>query len=127
MEKTKVILTAFSIIALSACTQSDNLIGKWTQAVPNMPQMKQGFTLHADGKASSINTATLSYEAWEKQGNQLILSGQSIGNHQTITFSDTFAIEKLTQDSLILRKGLLKLEYGREHETENKTSYKGMN
>ena len=92
-----------------------------------MPQMKQGFTLHADGKASSINTATLSYEAWEKQGNQLILSGQSIGNHQTITFSDTFAIEKLTQDSLILRKGLLKLEYGREHETENKTSYKGMN
>ena len=120
MEKTKVILTAFSIIALSACTQSDNLIGKWTQAVPNMPQMKQGFTLHADGKASSINTATLSYEAWEKQGNQLILSGQSIGNHQTIAL-------KLTQDSLILRKGLLKLKYGREHETEDKTSYKGMN
>ena len=37
-----------------------------------------------------------------------------MGNRQTIPFSDTLAIERLTQDSLVLKKGTLVLRYARE-------------
>ena len=89
------------------------------QPVPNMSQMEQGFILKEDGKASSVNMATLSYERWEKQNDRLILSGKSIGNHQTVAFSDTFIIEKFTQDSLVLSKGKLRLGYSRENDVKN--------
>ena len=49
--------------------------------------------------------ATLKYDRWEKDGDLLILHGESIGNRQTISFADTMRIEKVSQDSLILRKG----------------------
>lgn len=49
-----------------------------------MPQLKQGFVLEADGKASSVNMATLVYGSWKLEGRRLILSGRSLGNRQTI-------------------------------------------
>lgn len=92
------------IVSLTSCTNM-SLEGSWVEPVPGMPDMQQGFILEASGIASSINMATLQYETWKQKDNQLILSGKSIGNHQTLTFSDTLAIERLTQDSLILKKG----------------------
>ena len=47
------------------------------------------------------------YEKWEKKNNMLILSGKSIGNHETSSFTDTLTIEKLTKNELILKKGSL--------------------
>ena len=47
------------------------------------------------------------------------LSGTSIGNHQNISFTDTLTIEKLTQDSLILKRGELLLKYARNNEALN--------
>ncbi len=44
---------------------------------------------------------------WEKKNNMLILSGKSIGNHETSSFTDTLTIEKLTKNELILKKGSL--------------------
>lgn len=82
-----------------------------------MPGMQQGFVLDKDGSASSINMATLKYEAWKKEGNRLLLSGTSIGNRQSISFTDTLIVEKLTQDSLILKKGELLLRYAKSGET----------
>lgn len=114
MKKLNLMVASLSAWALLACGESGSLAGKWVQPVPGMPQMEQGFVLEEGGKASSVNMATLAYEKWEKQGDRLILSGKSIGNHQTIVFSDTFDIEKLTPDRLVLQKGLLKLEYARE-------------
>lgn len=55
----------------------------------------------------------------EKVGNRLLLSGTSIGNHQNISFTDTLTIEKLTQDSLILKRGELLLKYARNNEALN--------
>lgn len=121
MKKAILIMTSTAVLALCACEENKSLVGKWVQPVPNMPHMKQGFVLEEDGKASSVNMATLSYERWEQQNNQLILSGQSIGNHQTITFSDTFIIEELMQDRLVLSKGLSRLEYNRDNNIENET------
>ncbi len=113
MKHLKVILAGVAALALSACGEKGSLVGMWIQPVPGMGGIEQGFMLKADGKAFSVNMSTLSYEAWQEKDNRLILSGKSMGNHQTIEFSDTFDIEKLTSDSLILRKNDLKLEYAR--------------
>lgn len=101
------------MLAFSSCRESDQLAGKWMQPVPGMLQ-EQGFVLEENGEAFSVNMATLQYEKWENTGNRLILSGKSIGNRQVIAFTDSFDIEKLTEDSLILRKGDLLQKFARQ-------------
>ncbi len=107
-------------LAALACSENESLVGKWVQAVPGMPRAEQGFVLEADGSAESVNMASMVYETWKEQDGRLILSGKSIGNHQTFGFSDTLVIERHTRDSLILRKGLLKLKYARKANDENR-------
>lgn len=102
-----------AVAALTACSSSQ-IEGSWVEPVPGMPDMQQGVTLEKGGKATSINMATLQYEKWEKKGDRLILFGNSIGNHQTIYFSDTLTIEKLTADQLILKKEALTISYQRQ-------------
>jgi len=91
-------------LAFTACSET-SIEGSWVEPVPGMEQMMQGFTLEKNGKASSINMATLQYETWERSKNLLILTGKSIGNSQIITFSDTLTIEELTTEKLVLKKG----------------------
>ena len=79
-----------------------------------METQMQGVNLEKGGKASSINMATLQYEKWEKKGNMLILSGKSIGNHETISFTDTLTIEELTENKLTLKKGSLTINYQKQ-------------
>lgn len=114
MTKLTTFIIGVSTLTLCACGAEESIVGKWVQPVSGLPEIEQGFVLEADGSASSVNMATLVYDRWERLDNRLILSGKSIGNHQTIAFSDTFAIEKLTQDSLILKRGMLILEYSRD-------------
>lgn len=111
-----------ALLLLPACSGQVSIEGSWVEPVPGMPDMQQGFTLEANGKASSIEMATLQYESWKKEGNQLILSGKSIGNHLTIDFSDTLTIEKLTADSLILKRGEVVCTYTRAQEIQTKES-----
>ena len=99
---------------LIACSSEAGIEGNWVEPVPGMENMTQGFSLKADGKASSINMATLQYERWERKGDKLILSGKSIGNHETIPFTDTLAIEKLTDNELTLKKGSLTFTYQKQ-------------
>ena len=94
-----------AVICLSACSHNASLSGKWVEPVPGMEDRVQGFSLAKDGQASSINMATLRYETWQRQGDKLILSGTSIGNGISINFSDTYTIEKITADKLILKRG----------------------
>ncbi len=98
---------------LAACGRPE-LTGKWMQPVPGQPGVKQGLVLEKNGKASSVNMATMKYDAWKQDSDKLIISGKSIGNHQAAPFYDTLVIERLTPDSLILRKGMLTLSYARE-------------
>ena len=97
-------------LAFTACSET-SIEGSWVEPVPGMEQMMQGFKLEKNGKASSINMATLQYETWERSKNLLILTGKSIGNSQTITFSDTLTIEELTTEKLVLKKGNLTFYY----------------
>lgn len=97
-------------MAFTACG-SNSIEGEWVQPVPGMENTEQGICLEKGGKASSINMATLKYEAWVQQGNRLLLSGQSIGNGQTIIFTDTLIIEKLTNTELVLTNGDMTINY----------------
>lgn len=113
MKVYRTLVVMLNIAALTACNNNVGIEGDWTEPVPGMENMIQGFSLKANGKASSINMATLQYEKWEQKDNLLILSATSMGNHQTLSFTDTLKIEKLTKDSLILRKGELILKYSK--------------
>lgn len=66
-------------------------VGKWTMADPIDSTAVMGVDLMVEGAAQSINMATLPYNSWELQGEpgKVILKGQSIGNGETIDFTQT--------------------------------------
>lgn len=92
-------------VTLGSCRSDAALEGVWLEPVPGMEGRMQGFCLEAGGRASSVGMATLQYDAWQQEGDRLILSGRSIGNGQTLEFADTVVVERLTADSLVLRRG----------------------
>ncbi len=98
---------------LSACGSEElSIEGKWVEPVPNMPEIKQGFDLAQGGKAKSIGMATLQYDSWKEKDGRLILSGKSIGNHQTIEFTEEYEIVSVDENKLVLKNG----DYVREFE-----------
>ena len=102
-----------TVAVFTACS-GNGIEGKWIESVPGTENQMQGVNLEKGGKASSINMATLQYEKWEKKGDRLILSGKSIGNHETCSFTDTLKIEKLTGTELTLEKGGLTVNYRKQ-------------
>ncbi|MGN1256279.1 MAG: lipocalin family protein, partial [Bacteroidaceae bacterium] len=57
----------FSVgIFFSSCTRFGvpQIEGTWLQPIPGMPEQVQGITLNEDGKAESVNMATLKYKTW---------------------------------------------------------------
>lgn len=115
MTKTEIRSACCFITAVMLTACGGNAIeGEWVEPVPGMENQVQGFDLKAGGKASSINMATLQYDNWSKDSNMLILSGKSIGNHTTISFSDTLTIEKLTDNELIVKKEGLTIHYKKQ-------------
>ena len=114
MNNCKHLFLCLTAALLTACADNGKEIeGTWMQP-SGLPGIEQGFTLEEGGKAASVNMATLQYEAWRLQGSSLILTGKSIGNGQTIAFTDTLTVAALTQDSLTLKKGTLTLSFARK-------------
>lgn len=110
-------LTAGIVAALCmSCASAPQaaIEGSWVEQVPGMPGIEQGFTLETDGKAASINMATLQYSRWERRDDVLLLSGQSLGNGQTIDFTDTLQIKTLTADTLVVVRGTMEQTYLRK-------------
>lgn len=109
------LLTATKVIVTPAQRGNTEILGEWIQPIESMPGETQGIKIDENGTASSINMATLVYEKWSQDGDQLILSGQSIGNGQTIQFTDTLKIETVTPDSLILSSNGNIIRYSRKN------------
>lgn len=107
-----------SMALLTACNGA-SIEGAWVEPVPGMENMQQGFVLEPDGTASSINMATLQYESWKKKGDVLILFGKSIGNHQTIDFSDTLIIKDLSDNMLLLERNGSVYSYSRADDVQH--------
>lgn len=101
--KLKLLSLILVAAAMTSCGSGSSITGEWVEPVPGMEGVKQGFKLEDGGKASSINMATLRYQTWKQEGDLLILSGESIGNGQTIPFTDTLQIRRQTADSLVLQ------------------------
>ena len=91
------------------------IIGAWTKPISGMDG-EDGFLLAADGKAASINSATLVYKTWKREGDKLIMDIESIGNGQTIASTDTMNVLKLDKDSLILDNRGMIMRYHRVRE-----------
>lgn len=86
-------------------------VGSWIEENNNY---RQGFNLKADGMATSIGTATLKYENWKSGDGQIILTGKSIGNGQTINFSETMLVIELTPDTMTLQRDDYRIKYHKE-------------
>ena len=102
-------MSVAAVLLVVACGQNKkqdamSFVGNWIEVMPDNPQIIQGVTLNADGTASSIGMATLLYESWALDDERLILNGKSVGNGQTIDFSDTLNIVRHTADSLVVGK-----------------------
>ena len=87
--------------------------GTWVEPIPGMEPRMQGFTLHEDGRAESVNMATLQVESWTREGEDLVLRGKSIGNGQTIAFERRCRIESLDKEALVCREERLLHRYRR--------------
>lgn len=115
MKKTMMLAVAACVLAsCHTATQKEEreFVGNWLEVMPAGSQFTQGVTLNADGTAASIGMATLKYESWSLADGKLVLSGKSIGNGQTLDFSDTLDVVKLTPDSMALaRFGTYRIDY----------------
>lgn len=76
--------------------------GTWTEPNPIKSDEAQGFILNQDGTARSVGMATLLYENWNLDDNELTMNYKSIGNGQTLEGTDTLTIVKINADSLVL-------------------------
>lgn len=99
---------------LKPAAASAEITGNWIEPVPGMPEQFQGISFMEDGSAQSINMATLQYESWDRIGNVIFLKGKSIGNDQTIEFTDTLVITGITADSLKVARGGQETSYARQ-------------
>ena len=71
-------------------------VGTWTRPDPIAPKARMGVKIMTEGKAASINMASLPYTSWALQGeaNKIILRGKSLGNRQTIDIADRASISE---------------------------------
>lgn len=112
-QQARILMRRFSVFIfliglISGCNEVRNedlnlFSGRWLEETTSEQAFTQGFELKPDGTASSIGMATLLYEKWNLNGTQLILSGKSIGNGQTIDFSDEWQIRLITPRLLKLK------------------------
>ena len=113
--KKKMFAATMLLGVLAACGgNSMSVVGEWIEPIPGMEGQIQGIKMEEGGSASSVNMATLVYESWKQEDNQLILRGKSIGNGQTIEFIDTMEIKKLTADSLVLDNRGMEIRYSKK-------------
>src|SRR6187401_3042847 len=96
-----------SKIEKSAVTDTSSLIGSWE----DQSEKALHFTLNADGTAQSDNMATLLFQQWRVEDNQLFLIAKSVGNKQTHIDTIVYSIQKLNDSELIIKRGDLILEY----------------
>ena len=79
-------------------------VGSWTVPDPIAPDSAMGFELRTEGRARSIRMATLCYHGWSLTGERgkILLTGESIGNGQTIPFTETGLIARGADGRLTL-------------------------
>lgn len=95
------VTAAKKIVVKPAFRFDRTVVGKWLKPIEGQ-NGEDGIHIKENGIAESINSATLVYESWMCDDNKITLIGESIGNGQTIDFSETYTIDKVDNNTLIL-------------------------
>lgn len=95
---------------MASCTSP--MVGTWIQPQTSSTQ-EEGFILHKDGTASSVNMTYIEFTDWKKDGDLLILNGFNKGSVKR-EFSDTLNIESVSETSLVLSQNGYRIEYSRK-------------
>lgn len=85
-----------------AAVTREALVGDWVEPAPGLEGEVQGFSLHEDGTASSINMATLLYRRWRLDNGKLVLTGESIGNRTSSLFDEAYRVHSVSTGRLEL-------------------------
>ena len=90
--------------SLQKTFEETDVVGQWTMPDPIDSTKEMGIELMKEGKAKSINMATLPYDSWEMaaDGSSVIVHGKSVGNGQTFDIADTVIIAKGDNDILTM-------------------------
>ena len=99
----------------------DLIVGFWKDTSPSALH----FTLFADGTARSDNMNTLLYKNWRINGNKIIFTVESIGNHTSSVNEEIYEIQKLDEEELILSKKNQLYKY-RKSEKKNSDNEKSV-
>jgi hypothetical protein len=91
----------------------EQFVGAWIQPNPINSKEVQGFSLLENGAAKSINMATLQYEKWWLDNDELFFIAKSIGNHQQSVDTLQYKIIKLDTNNLFI-----KYKYGNDQIVE---------
>lgn len=75
----------------------ENILGSWINTEDTM-----GFELYADGRAASVNMATLDYVNWELIENKLMMVSKSKGVSNPVTTKEIYIIREIYPDSMIV-------------------------
>jgi hypothetical protein len=84
-------------------TDRNLLLGSWIETMPGSECEFQGFTLHHDGTASSINMASVEYKRWTLSNGKLILTAISFGKECSIIEDQVYNIESVGSKRLLLK------------------------
>lgn len=110
----KIVLLLVMVLSPFTGRCETDLTGCWIEQVPKEIAYMRGMCLNDDGSAESVGMATMRYCYWKTEGDLLILDGESIGNGQTISFSDTLRIVDVGKDTLTLERGMSTVRYVRK-------------
>lgn len=112
----KLTIVILSVTFLSCSSQKKDtkinqklLVGSWIDLSP----AKLHFSMFENGLAQSDNMKTLLYKNWKVEGKNIIFTIESIGNGSSSIDQETFTIQKLTKDSLILNRKGYEFKYTR--------------
>ena len=111
------ILLSIGILSLQGCDEKHHqkLFGSWIlEGSGNTSKEIKGFTLGKNGLASTINEPRRHYEQWFLKDNYLIIEGKQITDSCFAPLSDTFYIEDVSKENLILFRNEIKYHYIKE-------------
>ena len=104
---------SFQMVKSMLPEEQHALLGSWVEPKYDDQTAYQGFTLLADGTMRSINTDLFSYKSWEIRGNQLSLWVESFSEGFTSQDMETYVLEKVSADTLLLKIGESVFKYKR--------------
>ena len=115
MNKNLIIIALCGLMGLAfASCSHPSVVGTWVEPAAEGSLLGEvGFTLLENGEVISINTGFREYKTWEKNGDLLILNGETTGSAPA-SFADTNNIISLSDTLLVIGQDGYSVTYHRK-------------